>query len=78
MDEWEGNEEVRKGADDTSTICKKGRGIEGEAKETHFGKRQSFDRNLPPSPSLSHLFWRNVNAPVLPGDWPEGSLFGIL
>lgn len=29
-------------------------------------------------PSLSHLFWRNVNAPVFPGDWPAGSLFGIL
>lgn len=30
------------------------------------------------SPSFSHLFWRNVNVPVFPGDWPAGSLFGIL
>lgn len=29
-------------------------------------------------PSLSHLFWKNVNAPMFPGDWPAGSLFGIL
>lgn len=29
-------------------------------------------------PSLSHLFWRNVNVPVFPGDWLAGSLFGIL
>lgn len=29
-------------------------------------------------PTLSHLFWRNVNVPVFPGDWPAGCLFGIL
>ena len=28
--------------------------------------------------SLPHLFWRNVNVPVFPGDWPAGRLFGIL
>lgn len=70
--------EIWKPGEDRSAICEKGRGIEGEAKETYFGKRQSFDRNLPPLPSLSHLFWRRVSAPVFPGDWPAGSLFGIL
>jgi hypothetical protein len=73
-----GHEEVWERVRGESTICEKDRGIEGKAKETHFGKSQSFDRNLPPSPSLSHLFWRNVNVPMFPGDWPAGSLFGIL
>lgn len=53
MDEWEGNEEVWKGADDTSAICKKGRGIEGEAKETHFGSAKVLTGICllpPPSP----------------------------
>lgn len=38
MDEW-GHQEVWKGWQDTSAICERGKEMEGEAKETHFGKR---------------------------------------
>lgn len=44
--------EIWKPGEARSTICEKGRGTEGEAKETHFWKHRSFDRNLPPFPLL--------------------------
>lgn len=73
-----GHEKVWKVREDVSTICEEGRGIEGEAKETHLESAKVLTGICLLSPSLSHLFWRNINVPMFLGDWPAGSLLGIL
>lgn len=50
-------------------ICEEDRGKEG----TLFGKSQSFDRNLPPSPLLLPSVLEICKFVVFPGDWPAGA-----
>lgn len=69
MEEQKVTRSFGKGREGDGTICEEDKGTEG----TLFGKSQSFDRNLPPSPLLLPSVLEKCKCAVFPGDWPAGA-----